>query len=53
LIDQHQVAVAPDPRERRRDAQVEIAGGLSRPAAQDEQRIRRRLEAQSRDHRDV
>ena len=34
-----QVAIAPDACERRRDAQVEIAGGLSGTAAQDEQRI--------------
>ena len=51
LIDQHQVAVAPDARERRRDAQVEIAGGLSGSAAQDEQRIGRGLQPQRRDRR--
>jgi hypothetical protein len=53
LIDQHQVPVAPDARERRRDAQIEIAGRLSRTAAQDEQRIGRRLQPQRRNYGDV
>ena len=53
LIDQHQVAVAPDACERRRDAQIEIAGRLSGTAAQDEQRIGGGLQAQRRDDGDV
>jgi hypothetical protein len=53
LIDQHEVAVAPDARERRGGAQIEIAGGLSGTAAQNEERIRCWLQAQRRDDGDM